>query len=911
MRELASKKKLSEELISSLFVFWRQILKSMSQKRSPRRTKKTRAEDIDPSLLPPEMTHVGPHKPIVEYFESEEKDKIIEQWVDFYEKRPEQGARELIDVVLYIAGAKYELTEQQIKKQEFEKVEEDITSILEERTDKSEIQLFLEGKSQKPHDFWFDIGNGLIVCKGLYKDEFETFKLWVTKFCDSQIRPLRQASTVAVLSLTEFLADSIMKSKEGIDKLKKSKEKTALKDRQKSDFENEQKSAKELSMEFFTTVIKQRFNDVDNALRTVCINTTAKIIDICPDQFENGNFMKYIGTALTDENTKVKKEALKAAMGILENAGEDSTAVQAFFKRNISNIVCLCDDPDNGLVIPAFELLSNLADKDLMKDVEKTEVVFKLTADDATNVRNAAAKFFAKIFFSKKAKKGEQQELYETQIRKFAELCGDLSEDAIKNSVEAHWKYVKALQEFELMVQILISADDPEENAVFAHILCSCAEVASAKKAKSVKEMTTSIVGKFKGLYKKYEKVPNVVSSLIHASTFFDLDAIEKAAGARQMKDFLKTYHTLFEKSDDKSIYNLIIKSLSVWRKDKDTPSKIGKEINNEVESIIKEYSAPEKDKNKFEKLLALLEFVDVSGDKKLRKLLNETATAGDDELSALALECLEKIFKWDVMRIRGDDDECRDYTDTFNEFFTMASGKLQFDETIVREAAFKFASTIISLAQLIKQDRIDDADASIFFKQFHTLENKEELFDFLIRPLQCSAVDPKFSVHVLWYLQDSKLKPLARSFMTANSKMFPLRNGSELSELIRTEKYSTSHLKQAMKILAKKIEPSYVIDAWLDEPNDSLIPIYAPFLEALKSDDVYPMISRATGATKAILEKISKGKTLSQKDFVVKSEKKEKKSDSEEESSSEEESESKSSDDEEDDNDDADIESE
>jgi hypothetical protein len=878
----------------------------MSQKSSPRRTKKTRAEDIDPSLLPPEMTHVGPHEPIVEYFESEEKDKIVEQWVDFYEKRPGMGARELVDAVIYLAGAKYELTEQQVKKAEFEKVEADITGILQERSEKSEIQLFLEGKSQKAHDFWFDIGNGLIVCKGLYKDEFETFKSWVTKFCDSQVRPLRQAATVAVLSLTEFLAESIMKSKEGIDKLKKSKEKSALKDRQKSDFENERKSAKELSMEFFTTVIKQRFNDVDNALRTVCINTTAKIIDVCPEQFENGNFMKYIGTALTDENTKVKKEALKAAMGILENAGDNSTAVQAFFKRNISNIVCLCDDPDNGLVIPAFDLLSDLADKDMMKDVEKAEVVFKVTADDATNVRNAAAKFFAKIFFSKKAKKGEQQELFETQIRKFASLCGDLSEEAIKNSVEAHWKYVKALQEFELMVQILISADDPEENAVFAYILCSCAEVANAKKHKSVKDMTTSIVGHFKDLYRIYEKVPNVVSSLIHASTFFDLVAIEQAAGARQMKDFLKTYHTLFTKSDDEEIYMLIIKSLAAWKKDKDTPSKIGKEITNETDAIVKEYSAPGKDEKKFAKLLALLEFVDVSSNKKLRKLLNETVTTGSDELSALALECLEKIFKWDVMRIRGDEDECREYTDTFNEFYTMASGKLQFDENVVREAAFKFTSTIIALAQLINQDRIDDADASIFFKQFHTLENKEDLFDFLIRPLQCSAVDPKYAVHVLWYLQDSKLKPFARSFMTANAKMFPLRNGSELSELIRTQKYNASRLKQATKILAKKIDPSFVIDAWLDEPNDSLIPIYAPFLEALKSDEVYPMISRATGATKVILEKIQKGKALTQKDFVVKSEKKGKTSDSEEESSSA--SEKKSSDDEEDD--DADNES-
>ena len=475
----------------------------MSKRSNTKKTKKTRVEDIDPSLLPPEMTHVGPHEPIVSYFTSENPSEILEQWVDFFEKRPAIAVRELIDVIIYIAGATYELTELQVKKQEFEKVQKDIETILKEQTEKSEITLFFENKSSKAHDFWIDLGNNLIVSKGLYKDEFDIFKQWSANFCDSFIRPLRQASTVAILSLTEFLAESISKSSEGIEKLKKAKEKTALKDRQLKDFQNEKKSAQELSMEFFANIIKKRFNDVDLALRTVCVNTTSKLIEISPEQFENGNFMKYIGTALQDENTKVKKEALKAAISLLDNSenSEDSEAIQVFFKRNITNIVRLCDDSDNGLVIPAFDLLTKLADKDLMKDVEKAEVVFKLTADDSSNVRNSAAKFFSKIFFSQKAKKGEQQEMYESNIRKFASLCGELSPNAIQNSVESHWKYVKALQEFELMVQILLSADSPEDYIVFAHILAACAFVADSKKSKSIQDMTTSVIGHFKEFY--------------------------------------------------------------------------------------------------------------------------------------------------------------------------------------------------------------------------------------------------------------------------------------------------------------------------------------------------------------------------------------------------------------------------
>ncbi|EAY07338.1 hypothetical protein TVAG_139680 [Trichomonas vaginalis G3] len=872
----------------------------MSSKASPKRSKKPRVEDIDPDLLPPEMTHVGPHDPVTNYFTDDDPKSVLEKFADFYEKRPKIAVRELVNAIVFIAGSKYEITETQFLKSQYEIVMDEIEKTLQDNNEESEVSKTLTNSSSKSHDFWIDLGNALIVCKGLFKDEFDTFKSWCFNFCDSKIRVLRQSATVAVLALTEFLADSMRNADSSIEKLEKESNKSAVKKRQLKDFQDEKSSAKALIMEFFTTVIKTRIRDTNNELRILCTKVIYDLSSIVPE-FRDDNFMKYIGTSLQDDNARVKKEGLKLAKNLLEKCDDEDEIkkITPFFKRNIGSIISLCDDNDNGLVIPAFELLTQLSNKKMLRDAEKADVVFKITADDSANVRNAAAKFFSQIHFAVPKKKGSaNQELFEGHIRKFAELCSDFSVHAIQNSVEAFFKTMKALQEFELMAQIILSEDDEDEVPIFGHILAAAAKSAGEKDHKSVPDMTAAIIGHFTSIIDKYNKNEELISELIECSQYFDLGSIEKAAGSKVFKDFMKAFHNLFIKSDSKVIYNNIIKSLVRWSQNEDIPSKLKKEVDNEINNLKKEFKNPKKDAEKFAKLLAIVTFYDLSGDEELRDMLKESIDVCDEDASALALECLENIFKWDVMRIKNDEDQKMDYTREFNSFLSLFSLKLHNDDIDVKEAAFKCLSTLISLARLAGQKPVDDTTVSIFFKAFHELKNKEILFQWFTRPLTCGAVDSKYAVHVLWYTQDNALKGEVKNFMTNVSDIFPV-DGTELGNLVRTLKYNENKLKAAMKVIARKITPRGAIDSWLDEPDDSLLPIYAPVLEIIDRNDAELLEDRdgITPQTKEVLSKRAHGKKLSAADFVVKSKSKKSKSSSEASSSSSSSSASASSD--------------
>jgi hypothetical protein len=77
--------------------------------------------------------------------------------------------------------------------------------------------------------------------------------------------------------------------------------------------------------------------------------------------------------------------------------------------------------------------------------------------------------------------------------------------------------------------------------------------------------------------------------------------------------------------------------------------------------------------------------------------------------------------------------------------------------------------------------------------------------------------------------------------------------------------------LKAAMKSISKYVRPRETIDAWLDVPDDGLIPYFGPVLERLSQEDAELIQPRAEGQTARILAKRSYGQQLTAKDFVFK----------------------------------------
>jgi hypothetical protein len=103
----------------------------------------------------------------------------------------------------------------------------------------------------------------------------------------------------------------------------------------------------------------------------------------------------------------------------------------------------------------------------------------------------------------------------------------------------------------------------------------------------------------------------------------------------------------------------------------------------------------------------------------------------------------------------------------------------------------------------------------------------------------------------------------------------------------MRTRPFVPAKLKTAMRTIAKYVKPRETVDTWLDAPDDSLIPYFAPVLELLTQEDAELIQPRAEGQTARILAKRSYGQKLTAKDFVLRQPRQER-SDAAEEDSNE-----------------------
>lgn len=834
-----------------------------------------KSSEIDPDLLPEEMTKVGHHDKLITYFTNEnDNENLFEQWADFYEKRPQVAIIELISIVPYIAGAEIEITEKQIKKSLFDEVKEKCNEVISERKVDSLVELYFKGLDQKPFNFWNKLCNSLIVCKGLFLDAFDIFKDWIFDFAESQVRTLREAAVVAILSIEKFLAESISRDIEALDKLKES-ENSSVTERQVKEFTSELKSSRALSMQLFTTVIRNRFRDVDPKIRELCIKITSEISMIAPNDFD-ANILKHVFKNLNDETTKIKKLALNQIKELI--AIDDISPFKTFFKTIVKNLSVLCNDSDNGVVVSSLNLLTKLSKKNLLDDFDCTQI-FKLTSDEAQNVRNAAAKFLSSYLFNGKIKKSikskNKEEINEAQLREFEGLASSLSDPELAASVEAFNEYLDCLQDWELIIQIILLCDGDKEGLFFIKLL-----EFSASNSSSKDKLTIAMVRHLSKLLNIYKKKKEAISSLISTTIHFDTSSIDGTLAKKQFTLLLESFHTMFNETDDFNICNNIISSLLSWKK---SGGKISTIVQKEIKSIANDFKNLDDNLQRLKKFYLVCSLNDFSQDEKLRNFLIESVDSDDEEFSSISIKCLTNFYQNDIIRVKNNKKEDKkESQEKFKELQTLFGRKIHSEANNVRTSAFNALGTLYMLCQFIDaKDLIDDTTTYSFFKAFHTLENKAYSFNSLTRPIIIQALPMKFSVHAFWYLQDPELKPRVKEFITSISDFLPIE-GYELGELVRNLKYTPTKLKRAMKTMSKYVNAKSAIDSWLDIPDDSLIPYYAPFFLLLTQSDAELLFANATsGQIAKILDKISNNKKITQKDLTYLPPKKGKKEDS------------------------------
>ena len=641
---------------------------------------------------------------------------------------------------------------------------------------------------------------------------------------------------------------------------------------------------------------------------------------LAPEDFGDMNFIKFLGNALYDESPKNRKQAIKQIEAILSSSS-DISFYKTFFKNISPTLLKICNDNDNGLAISAFKLMTKMLKKDLffynLEDEDEDEQIisaFKITGDDAINVRTQAAKFFSDFIFNgslleKKEldiKHSSQKAINEAQLNEFAKLAEDFSEPQLANSIQAFSSTLECFQDWDLISNIILTPDYKKERKFFAKILSISASSASEDETSNLTIAMLAHLQKQKsqGLLEIFKKNNTELTYLTQILQYMDITALSGAAHERQFKLLLPKLHEIFVSNNTKAIYMNIISGIYKWSKatKKKSKTNLAKLAEAELGKIADDFSTlKENDTTKLDKFLAIATFHDFSENTKLRDFLKEITDTESDEdntndesdnnnnISAIALKCLETFYKWDVLRIKNEDDsEKTDYFAEFDSLQRIFIQHLHSQNLEIKTAAFQALGTLLSLARIV----VDEYDINKecfeqFIDTYHDLgKNQLSSFKSLVRPIIIRIIPMRYAVHAFWYLQDNDIKPLVRDFMKEiNDEDYPI-DGSEIGRLFSLmvdkeangdlveflQPQRVSKIKAFVRAIATKITARDAIMSYINNNNgaEELIPIYAPIFENMSYSDAEFVKPSAEGRVLTIINKVLNGKKLKQKDFIV-----------------------------------------
>ena len=74
------------------------------------------------------------------------------------------------------------------------------------------------------------------------------------------------------------------------------------------------------AISLFCSVFVHRYRDLDPAIRSECVKAIGLWFKKYPGHFLDGAYLRYVGWVLSDSNTLVRLEAVKALSGVYEQA---------------------------------------------------------------------------------------------------------------------------------------------------------------------------------------------------------------------------------------------------------------------------------------------------------------------------------------------------------------------------------------------------------------------------------------------------------------------------------------------------------------------------------------------------------------------------------------------------------------
>lgn len=314
-------------------------------------------------------------------------------------------------------------------------------------------------------EFFDSLIRTLAVTELLYKDPdlMENIQCWVVSMSSAAHRAFRHTATVVSLAIMDGLCEvgkklvteeaRLQRQLEGEQKKKRVNQGRVKDLAEKIKLESEQRATlNDILKDWSDTVFVHRYRDVNPKIRVDCVLHLGNWILLYPDQFFDGQHLRYLGWLLSDPSPQTRHQVLKELQKLYKDRAK-LAGLQQFTERFRPRMIEMAtQDADPTVRVAAIEAINCLRDSGLLEP-DDIDTVGRLIYDAEIRVRRAVVPFFS-------ASVGDSYDDKVTElggVDTVEEGLPEVGDDDEYEGIRKEWLRLKALAE-------LLRSFDPDES---------------------------------------------------------------------------------------------------------------------------------------------------------------------------------------------------------------------------------------------------------------------------------------------------------------------------------------------------------------------------------------------------------------------------------------------------------------
>ncbi|KAH6910734.1 cohesin subunit [Coprinopsis sp. MPI-PUGE-AT-0042] len=237
-------------------------------------------------------------------------------------------------------------------------------------------------------------------------DLMATLQTWVVAMSSSQIRSFRHTASVVALEVETALCEVaaavekesqvVGRQREGEKKRKGTGKGGSARDKEleakAQEVRGRRKQLAEFLKEFVDGVFVHRYRDLDPNIRAECVKAIGLWFKKYPGHFLDGTYLRYVGWVLSDANTQVRLEAVRALSGVYDQ-NDYIGSLNHFTERFKPRLLEMAtSDTELSVRVAVIQVLGAIDGHSLLEEEEREKLCL-LVYDEEPKVRKAVSHF--------------------------------------------------------------------------------------------------------------------------------------------------------------------------------------------------------------------------------------------------------------------------------------------------------------------------------------------------------------------------------------------------------------------------------------------------------------------------------------------------------------------------------------